>query len=370
MQGERDVHSLAWIAGLVLVVLIIRDVFNALMVPGRVRRPLRFVPVYFQVTWTLWAAAGRRIESEEDRERLLSVYGPLAMLCLLALWAGGLLLGFGLLQFGLARGSGFTDFVDYLYTSGVRIFTLSAEESAKSTPLSKALTIIEAGTGLGFITMVITYLPVLYQLFSRRETHVILLDERAGAPVSTASLICNHARRNAMDRLDALLAAWEQWSAELLESHVSYPMLSYYRSQHSDQSWLSAMAVVMDTCALRMAGAGGFDEFQAERTLAMCTSALRNISEILQIQPLERYTDRLSRTAFRELIEQLRRNELSVGGGDVWERLAQARSGFDPLLAAMARYFVLDLPAWVAPPPMEGALDPARPNCSVRHLNG
>jgi hypothetical protein len=112
-----------------------------------------------------------------------------------------------------------------LYTSGARIFTLGTEESANSALLSKALVIIEAGTGLGFITMVITYLPVLYQLFSRRETHVILLDERAGAPVSTLSLICNHPRRNAMDRLDALLAAWEQWSAELLESDVSAELL-------------------------------------------------------------------------------------------------------------------------------------------------
>jgi hypothetical protein len=362
-------RTLAWIAGLVLVVLVVRDIFNAFMIPGRVRRPLRFVPVYFHTTWALWAGVGRRIKNEERRERLLSVYGPFAMLCLLALWAGGLLLGFSLLQFGVTQGSESAAFLDYLFTSGVRIFTLSAEESAKSVPLSKALIIIEAGTGLGFITMVITYLPVLYQLFSRRETHVILLDERAGAPVSTSSLICNHARRNAMDRLDSLLAAWEQWSAELLESHVSYPMLSYYRSQHSDQSWLAAMAVVMDTCALRMAGAGGFDEFQAERTFAMCTSALRNISEILHIQPFERYTDRLSLNAFRVLIEQLRRNELSAGGTDIWERLSRVRKGYEPLLTAMADYFVIELPAWAPAPPMEEALDRARPNACVRHLS-
>jgi hypothetical protein len=289
------------------------------------------------------------------------------MLCLLALWAGGLLLGFGLLQFGATQGSKASDFLDYLYTSGVRIFTLGAEDSANSAPLSKALAIIEAGTGLGFITMVITYLPVLYQLFARRETHVILLDERAGAPVSASSLICNHARRHAMDRLDTLLAAWEQWSAELLESHVSYPMLSYYRSQHSDQSWLAAMAVVMDTCALRMAGAGGFDEFQAERTLAMCTSALRNISEVIHLHPLEHYPDRLPRTAFGELTEQLRRSELSTGGGDAWERLSRVRNRYEPLLAAMADYFVIELPSWV--PRMQEHLIPDVRMPASGHLN-
>jgi len=210
------------------------------------------------------------------------------------------------------------------------------------------LVIIEAGTGLGFITMVITYLPVLYQLYSRRETHVILMDERSGEPVSAASLICNHSRRNAIHRLDALLAAWEQWSAELLESHVSYPMLSYYRSQHSDQSWLAAMAVIMDTCALRMAGVGGFDQFQAERTLAMSTTALRNISEILRVQPMKCCYNRMTQNTFYELIAQLQQNGLPVGGADVWAGLSEIRDGYEPLLAAMAEYFVIGLLPWLS----------------------
>jgi hypothetical protein len=228
------------------------------------------------------------------------------------------------------------------------------------------LVIIEAGTGLG-ITMVITYLPVLYQLFSRRETHVILLDERAGSPVSVSSLICNHAGRNAMDRLNALLAAWEQWSAELLESHVSYPMLSYYRSQHSDHSWLAATAAVMDTCALRLAGAGGLDEFQAERTLMMSTSAVRNIAQVLHLAPLERYHDRLSPRTFEVLSGQLRRSGLPAGEGDVWGRLSKLRNGYEPLLAAMANYFVIQLPAWVPPADIEWPFDPVRSDARVTH---
>jgi hypothetical protein len=362
-------RTLAWAVGLVLALFILRDVFNALMVPGRMRRPLRFVPVYFKSTWGLWAAVGRRIKDEEDRERLLSVYGPFAMLCLLAIWAGGLLLAFGLLQFGVSKGSETARVLDYLYTSGVRIFTLATEESTNAAPVSKVLVIIEAGTGLGFITMVITYLPVLYQLFSRRETHVILLDERAGSPVSTSSLICNHARRNAMDRFDALLAAWEQWSAELLESHVSYPMLSYYRSQHSEHSWLAATAVVMDTCALRLAGAGGFDEFQAERTLTMSTSAVRNIAHVLQIAPLQQYNDRLSPGAFEVLTEQLRQSGLPTGEGDVWGRLSDVRTGYEPLLAAMANYFVIELPAWVPPKTIERSLNSVRSGACVTHMS-
>ena len=339
-----NVHTLAWVGGVVLLVIIVRDCFNALMVPGRVRRRLRFVPVYFQFTWAAWASVARRIRAQARRERMLSVYGPFAVLCLIALWAAGILVGFGLLQFGLVPDATGSDVPDYLCTSGARIFTLGAEESANSTTLSKGLIIIEAGTGLGLITTVITYLPVLYQLFSRRETHVILLDERAGTPVRASSLICLHSQRNAINRLSVLIASWEQWSAEVLESHVSYPMLSYYRSQHSDESWLAAMAVMMDTCALRIAGADVVDAFQADRTLAMCIKALRNISQVLRITPAKRYGDRLSRTDFFELAEQLRQSGIHIDESGVWERLPCVRDSYEPLLAALADHLLIELP--------------------------
>jgi len=220
--------------------------------------------------------------------------------------------------------------------------------------------VVVSATGLGFFTMVITYLPVLYQLFSRRETHVILIDERAGSPVSAIALIQNHARRNAMSRLDKLLQDWEQWSAELLESHVSYPMLSYYRSQHSDETWLTAMAVVMDTCALRLAGALPLDEFQAEATLSISVKALRSISDTLQVQPLARYHDRLPHERFLALTDRLRESRLPAGDGDVWSRLSKLRDRYEPMLAALGDYFIIPLPEWMPKAAIETPLEAVR----------
>ena len=40
----------------------------------------------------------------------------------------------------------------------------------------------EAGIGLGLLAIVIGYLPIIYQAFSRRETSIVLLDARAGSP--------------------------------------------------------------------------------------------------------------------------------------------------------------------------------------------
>jgi hypothetical protein len=353
-------NTVAWIGGTVLVLLVFRDVFDGILVPGRVRRRLRFIPYYFHSLWWVWAGFGRKIRDEDSRERMLSIFGPLAMVGLLGLWAVGLMLGFGLIQAGLTPGPWPRVFLESLYSTGARMFTVGIGDWAKDAPASKALVVLESATGLGFFTMVITYMPVLYQLFARREAHVIMLDERAGSPVTAASLIQNHKRRGAMDRLTTLLADWERWSAELLESHVSYPMLSYYRSQHSDESWVAAMAVIMDTCALRLAGAVGIDEFQCEATLSMCVSAMRSIAEILCIAPAEQYGQRLTRDRFYALREKLRDLALPSGDGDVWPRLERVRQSYEPLLAAMADYFVIELPEWIPSEAIEAPLEAAQ----------
>ena len=150
-----------------------------------------------------------------------------------------------------------------------------------------------------------------------------------------------------MDRLDELFGEWEKWGAELMESHISYPMLSYYRSPHTDQSWLTGMAVVMDTCALRLAGAGGMDEFQAEATFSICLRALRGIGEILRLEPRRPRDPRLTPEQWNTLRNRLRQWGLPDGGRDLWPRLSRTRDGYEPLLAAFADYLVMELPEWV-----------------------
>ena len=345
------------IAGIWLVLLVLRDVFDGILIPGRTHRQLRTIPYYFHGTWAIWAAITRRIQNKQNRERLLSVYGPLSMVGLLVLWAIGLIVGFGLIQAALTPGPWPYVFFESIYSTGSRMFTAGTGEWAKYASASKVLVVVVSGVGLGFFTMVITYLPILYQMFSRRESHVIMLDERAGSPVTAASLIQNHARRNGMKRLDELIADWEKWGAELLESHVSYPMLSYYRSEHGDESWLGAVAVIMDTCALRLSGALDTDEFQAEATLSMCLRALRSICTVLRVKPLATYPDRLPRDRFFALNDKLRELQLPTGDGDVWSRLSKTRDTYEPVLAALGDYFLIDLPQWMPNAKIEAPLE-------------
>jgi hypothetical protein len=172
------------------------------------------------------------------------------MVLLIITWALGLILGFSLLQWGLDPGSDpRPNLTTQLYTSGLTFFTVGFGDVSPRTSLAKLIAVAEAGTGFGFIAVVIGYLPVLYQLYARREIHVMQLDARAGSPPCALMLLCRHAQGDAKDELATLLRSWEAWCSELLVSHLSYPMLSYYRSQRDNQSWLAGLAAVMDSCA-------------------------------------------------------------------------------------------------------------------------
>ncbi len=149
----------------------------------------------------------------------------------------------------LAAADGQHGFFTDLYMSGTTFFTLGLGDVVPRSDLARFLTVVEAGIGFAFLAVVIGYLPILYQAFSRREVEVSLLDARAGSPSSAVELLRRHAGVEGADDLCQLLRGWEHWSAELLESHLSYPSLGYFRSQHEHQSWVAALTTILDACA-------------------------------------------------------------------------------------------------------------------------
>ena len=186
--------------------------------------------------------------------------------------------------------------------SGVTFFTPGLWRRGAAFPAPpRAVSVLEAGTGIGFIATVIGYLPVLYQLFARREAHVVQLDGRAGSPPTAGTMLCRH-RPDELGKLDELLREWEVWGGELLESHLSYPMLVYYRSQHDNQSWLAALAAIMDTCALILVGVEGIGTLQARMTFAMARQVLVEMARSVRAAP-SRYAgaDRLDDGDFARL---------------------------------------------------------------------
>src|ERR1700730_14840409 len=264
---------LAILLGLALVGAGLWDAFETVVLPRRVSRRVRIASVFYRLTWRPYAAFASRVHDDTRRESYLSFYGPLSLILLVGVWAVVLVLGFAVLQWaagpGVTAPDGRPDFGIDLYFSGTSFFTLGLGDVVPQTGMARALTVVEAGTGFGFLALVIGYLPIVYQMFARRETNVSLLDQRAGSPPSAAELL----RRNVVDgdvtTLIQLLRDWEVGVADLLESHLSYPTLAYFRSQHENQSWVGSLAMIMDVSAYLLTCGGGRATRQAGFTFAV-----------------------------------------------------------------------------------------------------
>ncbi len=337
---------LAGIIGIVLLAAVASDAFEVMLLPRRIRRQMRPVRLFFVYSWLAWAFVAVRIKRTRLRDAFLSLYGPLSMVLLLTIWSFGLVLSFGLIAWAV-RGDPSTSLFTSLYLSGATFFTLGYGDVVPKGTAAKSLAVVEAGSGLAFIAVTIGYLPVLYQLFSRREARVIQMDARAGSPPVGSSLLCRHSDGEAMPELDVLLKEWEQWCAELVESHLSYPMLSFYRSQHDNQSWLAALAAILDTCALILTGFSGVRTFQARMTFALARLAAIELCRVFHMKISKTSTHRLDSETFSLMQAQLEDSGLTFSDPeDVEVRLAALRSTYEPFLSALSQRFMLALPPW------------------------
>ncbi len=348
---------LAVIPGLALILVILWEAFETIILPRRVTRRIRLTRQFYMLTWAPWVYLARRIRKRKSREEYLSLFGPLSLLGLLSLWALGLICGYAIVQWGFHSQLNIQDsavsFGTYLYLSGTTFFTLGYGDITPVEPLGRTIEVLEAGTGFGLLAIVIGYLPVLYQSFSRREANISLLDARAGSPSSAAELLRRHQAAGNMDDLTPLLHEWERWSAELLESHLSYPVLSYFRSLHDNQSWLAALTTVLDTCALVMIGIDGASEWQARLTFAMARHAVVDIAQIFNAAP--RSADccsmRLSPADLVRLREILGANGVNFrDGAEAQEQLLKLRTMYEPYVVALSEWLLMPLPPWILPP--------------------
>jgi hypothetical protein len=338
------------LGSLAVMFLVLLDGFTAMVLPRRVSWLYRPTRLFYRISWALWRVAASLLPTGPRRQTFLSLFGPLSLLALFATWVLGLILAFGLLHWSLGTLLQTQDrqpvgFSTYLYLSGVTFFTLGYGDVTPVGPIGRALAVIESGLGFGFMAVIIGYLPVLYQAFSRREVTITLLDARAGSPPSVSQLLLRVARGRSCAAVDPFLAEWERWAAEVLESHLSFPVLSFYRSQHDNQSWLAALTVVLDTSALLLVAAEDCNSYQAQLTFAMARHAAVDLGLVFRVPPLPPDPDRLPAERLRQLSAELRAAGLTLREGPAVEaRLAELRLLYEPFVNALARYFLFVLP--------------------------
>jgi hypothetical protein len=337
------------VLGFMLLSMALWDAFEVIILPRRVTHRFRFTRVFYRSAWKLWSAVAPWRPPDKRRETYLSIFGPLSLLMLLSVWATAMITGFALMHWGIGAPlnvlQGSASFRTYLYMSGTTFFTLGLGDVTPLTAPGRTLVVVEAGVGFGFLAVVISYLPILYQAFSRREVSISLLDARAGSPPSAGELLRRHGQD--MIELGRLLADWEHWSAELLESHLSYPVLGFFRSQHTNQSWLAALTTILDTCALVIAGINGGPTRQAQLTFAMARHAIVDLAQIVITSPHVLAPDRLPAASLTPLRKALAEAGVRLQEGIAPEqKLHELRQLYEPYVHPLSQYLCMPLPPW------------------------
>jgi hypothetical protein len=340
-------HLIAGVLGIILLLAAVSDAFQTVVVARHARKLPAITRTFYQLTWAPLAASARLIRSELHRARYLGMYGPLSLLLLLSLWAVSLMAAFALLQrsVGLELGGRYSSLADDVYFSAGTFFTLGPGEPGSLA--SKYLMVIEAGFGFTFLGLVIGYLPVLYQSFSERELRILLLDARAGSPPSAAEFALRRGSNPA--KLEQRLAEWEEWALDLLQNHLAYPMLAYYRSQHPNQSWLAALVTVLDVSALAMLGGEDDLKRQAQFTFAAGRHALVHTASLFRARPRAPRRERLPPDDFARLCAVITSAQTPLHTEHLVEAdLTQLRLTYEPYAHALGIYFRMALPEWIA----------------------
>jgi len=342
----------ASIAGIVLIFIILMDAFETVVLPRRIRRTFRIASWFYKNTWGFWTRVGLHIKSVNRREGFLAYFGPLSLIVLLFFWAAGLIFGFACMQYGFGEhvslGSEKITFWKVLYMSGETFFTLGYGDITPTNYAARTLAVMEAGMGFAFLGVVVGYLPVIYNSFNTREIEISLLDARAGSPPSAAEFLGRLGCCPEQTVLDEIFRDWERWCADLLSSHISYPVLIFFRSQHPNQSWLSALTAMLDVTSLIITGVDGIHPEQAKLTFAMARHAVVDLAQVVNAQYSPHDASRLS----AEDLSRLRTHLVAQGvnfydGADAGDRIAALRILYEPYLYSLSRRLLMTLPPWI-----------------------
>jgi hypothetical protein len=339
------------IAGITILLITLWEAFETIILPRRVTRPFRIVRIFYKASWESWSAMNRLFRTKKMREAHLSYYGPLSLLGLFAAWALILIFGFALLHWAagssINTGGESPTFRTDFYLSGTTFFTLGLGDVTPRSALARAITVCEGGMGFGFLGLMISYLPTLYGAFSQRELNISLLDARAGSPPTAGELLRRHTQFADDEVLTPYLRDWELWTAQLMESHLSYPVLCYFRSQHDNQSWLAALTTVLDVTALIIAYGEGAAKWQAQLTFALARHAVVDLAEVLRVPTSRPARDRLPPqevSYVRELLVECRASRKCGEEGD--RKLMELREMYEPYLNGLSIRLLMPIPSW------------------------
>jgi hypothetical protein len=337
--------------GFLIVASILADVFLTVVVPRRAPstgRNLRLSKHVISGLWTAWRWLGLRIGSAERRESFLGSYGSLAVMLLLVAWVTGLIIGYGLLLDAMRAQirPEPDDIVTSFYFAGSAMLTLGFGDFVAVGGAARVLSLVAAGTGLGMFALVITLLFTLYGSFQRREVAVVVLEAGAGAPPSGVSLLETYAWAGILDQLPRVFQDWQAWAAEVLDSHLAYPVLAYFRSSHDNDSWISSLGAVMDAATLVLTTIDDGPTGWAKLSRAVGGHCIEDLVLYFRLRVVPEVG--LEREEFEEARRRLQRAGFRLRDPDQsWADFSRLRTEYAGRVNALARHWATPPAQWI-----------------------
>ena len=342
--GVEASRTLLALLGLLFVAAVLWDVFQTVVVPRPSPGRLRIARHLARISWRITRGVALRSSNPRRREGMLGVFAPALVVLLLVVWVVVLLLGFGLLIYALRdelRPQP-ANLGEAMYAAGTALLTIGFGDFVPTGTGARLISLVAAGTGLGIVALVITYLFSLYGAFQRREVHVVMLDARAGAPPSGVALLETYARLGIVDELPDLFASWEVWTAEVLDSHVAYPILGFFRSSHDNESWVSSVGAVLDAATLVLTAVEGVPRGHAEMMAAMGEHLVEDVGQTYGFE--NEPGAGIARAEFEEARQRLADAGYALADADrAWRNFSARRSHYAARLNLLAEQ-------WVSPP--------------------
>lgn len=333
-------------AGLVLICLV--DLFQSVVLPRPAQNYLRPSYAITRGGWWLWRWVGSRQPSPDRRESMLGGFGPLLVIATLAVIVAGLIVGYGFIVLGLSdqvRPKP-TDLGTAIYFSAVSLLTLGYGDIVPTGPAARILITLEAATGLGTVALVISLLFSLYAAFARREVQIINLDAIAGAPPSGVTLLERCSELGIPDLLAKTFDDWRNWSAEVLQFHLAYPVLSYFRSNHDNESWVGALGAMLDAATLVMTTIEGGPHGRAKLMYEVGHHLVEDLAYYFGME--QNHEVGIERSEFDHARQRLAAAGYTLRDADAsWQGFSRLRGGYAVALNAMATYWAIPPSQWV-----------------------
>ncbi len=340
-------QPLAFGLGAILLLLVFWDVFQTIVVPRPTPGLLRIARHLTRNSWRLWRRVFGGIREPLVRERFLGTYAPALVLTLLGTWLLFLVLGFGLMLFAVGDElrPQVHDLPTAAYFAATSLLTIGFGDVVAVGWPARLISLLAAASGLGIVALSITYLFSLFGSFQRREILVVSLSARAGAPASSIALLKTYSRLGIADQLPALFAEWERWSAEVLDSHVAYPILGFFRSSHDNVSWVNALGAVLDAAVLVQTTIRNVPRAQAELCIRVGGHFAEDLSNLLGLRQdgsgLDQRDFDVAYSILGEVGYDLEPREKA------WQAFQERRESYAPRLDALARYWAVPATRWI-----------------------